>query len=53
MNTLRSSLAKWAIPAVGLYLIVISLVRIFGVPVSPVVLGVIGLFAGLCCLCAS
>lgn len=53
MSTLRSTLAKFAMPLIGVYLVLVGLTLVFGLAVPGLLLGLVALFAGLCCLMAS
>ncbi len=53
MSTFRAAVAKWALPLVGLYLLIVGIMLLFGLSVPPVLLGVVALVAGLACLFAS
>ncbi len=53
MSTIRTTLAKWALPLIGVYLLLIGVGLVFGLAVPALLLGIVALFAGLCALCAS
>ncbi len=53
MSTLRAALGKWALPLVGIYLLLVGITALTSLSVSPIVFGILALVAGICCLCAS
>jgi hypothetical protein len=53
MSTFRSTLARFAMPLIGVYLLLIGLGLVFGLAVPALLLGIVALFAGICALCAS
>jgi hypothetical protein len=53
MSTLRSTLARFAFPFIGLFLILFGLTFGTALVISPVVIGGLAIAAGLCALCAS
>lgn len=53
MSTIRSTLARWALPLIGVFLLLTGLSLVSSFVVPALLLGVIALFAGLCALCAS
>ena len=53
MTTFRAAVAKWALPLVGLYLLLIGLVDVFHVAVPDLLIGIVAFIAGLACLFAS
>lgn len=53
MTTFRSALARWALPLVGLFLLVTGISLLFGLALPAVLLGALALVAGLACLFAS
>lgn len=53
MSTLRSTLARFALPLIGLYLVLVGFGLLTNVSISGVLVGVIALAAGICALCAS
>jgi hypothetical protein len=53
MTTLRSTLAKFALPLTGAYLLLAGLSMLGVIAVPPFALAVLGLAAGVCLLCAS
>lgn len=53
MTTIRTTLAKWALPLVGVFLLLTGLSLVFGLSVPALLLGLVALFAGICALAAS
>lgn len=53
MTTIRATLAKFALPLVGVYLLLVGLMSFTSLAVSPLLLGILALVAGICCLAAS
>jgi len=47
MTTIRASLAKWALPLLGIYLILIGIATLFGVAVPAIILGILALVVGV------
>jgi hypothetical protein len=53
VTTIRSTLARFALPLIGVYLLLVGLGLVFSLAVPALLLGIIALFAGICSLCAS
>lgn len=53
MTTFRTAVARWALPLVGFYLVLVGLALVFGLTVPPLLLGIVALIAGVACLFAS
>lgn len=53
MSTLRTALARWALPLIGLYLVIVGFGLLTNVAISGVVIGIVALAAGICALMAS
>lgn len=56
MSKFRSSIAPWALPLVGLWLVINGIITVLGLSVGLVVivlLGLLAIVAGIACLLAS
>jgi hypothetical protein len=53
MSTLRATLARFSLPLIGVYLVLVGFGLLTSVAISPLLVGVVALAAGICALCAS
>jgi hypothetical protein len=53
MTTLRTTLGKFALPLVGIFLVLLGITMLTSLSISPIILGAFAVVAGICCLFAS
>lgn len=53
MTTIRTTLGKFALPLTGVFLVLTGVALLTSLAVSPIILGILALVAGACCLAAS